>query len=598
MTPHRRRLPAAVSEALPDQQGFGLLSLIVVLALSTAVVGVAYTVYRQDAIASDASAAASSAAALGQVVRTAYASSPTFDLLTNARMTQERLWPKNVLDRNGQPVDPWGGSIQLAGANGDGFALTYEGVASAACPRFVSAAATGWDDVTVNGHSVLSGRKVQPAAAALLCSQAATATVQFLGNKGTGTATLPTLTSCVPPVPQTQTIAVAGELSDVPPYPASCLNQQRDAFCANPYALPAWGAWTNTTSTCAPVCVQPPPTLTPQTRTVPSSVSCPAGQTGSDTWTQNQTRTQSVVHTCSTPIGPVVDQSATYSPWVNSGGRIGEVNTCAPTCATRLPTAPWLPNPATQTRMVSGSAACPSGVGSDTWQQQQTQTRKATCATPGAAVDPVWGAWSAWSNTGGRLGEVNTCAPPCGPAPAPQTRTVACPSGQTGSVSQSEGWISKPAPTCWAASGTWSTVSSSCVTPPPPPACETPKFSNLVMIIGGEPVNPLAGPGSVHTPVSSIGDCVAWATPIWGYYTGGLNPTSFCVQMFEDIDAKISGGALSGQTIVPLSSTSDSVRSHWGAFTYDAINVPDMIANYTVAPGAPPFPLNGTSSCP
>jgi PilS N terminal. len=584
MTPHRRPLPAAVSEALPDQQGFGLLSLIVVLALSTAVVGVAYTVYRQDAIASDASAAASSAAALGQVVRTAYASSPTFDLLTNARMTQERLWPKNVLDRIGQPVNPWGGSIQLAGASGDGFALTYEGVASAACPRFVSAAATGWDDVTVNGHSVLSGRKVQPAAAALLCSQAATDTVQFLGSKGTGAATLPTLNACVPPAPQTQTIAVAGELSDVPPYPAACLNQQRDAFCANPYSLPAWGPWTNTTSTCAPVCVAPPPTLTTQTQTVPGSAACPGGQTGSDTWTQSQTRTQSVAHTCSTPVGPVVDQPATYSPWVNSGGHIGEVNTCAPTCATRLGTAPWLPNPATQTRMTPGSAACPSGVGTDTWQQKQISTRTATCAAPGAAVDPTWGAWSAWTNTGGKVGEVNNCAPPCGPAPAPQTRTASCPAGQTGSITQSEGWTSKPAPTCWAASGTWTTVSSSCVTPPP--ACPAATFVPVRIGYGVNGNNGGGWPGiwSVGNVATTIGG------PSSGFFTVQVTYHGQTVQATATCVGSIAKFG-----------TNDFCQTDNGAFTFTVGGGTFQVGVYSYKPskgdqGAGPWGAQGSAS--
>jgi len=483
MTPRRRPLAAAVSEALPDQQGFGLLSLIVVLALSTAVVGVAYVAYGQATITADAKDAATTSAAIAGRVRTAYASAATFDSLNETSALCDGVFPPSALVNaagttcpGGAVVakvsrNPWGGSIQLAGTGGAGFALTYEGVASAACPRFVAAAATGWSDVTVNGASVMSGHTAVPAAAALLCSQAATATVQFLGTKGTGAATLPTLTACVPPAPQTQAIAIAGQMSNVPPYPAACLTQTRTAFCANPYGLPAYGPWVNTASTCAPICVQPPPTLTPQTQSLPNqSAPCPAGQTGSDTWTQNQTRTQSVVHTCSTPIGPIVDQPATYSAWVNSGGHIGEVNTCAPTCATRLPTAPWVPNPATATQTIPVSVTCPSGqTGSDTWTQAQTRSRTASCANPSAAVDPVWSAWSAWTNTGGKLGEVNTCVTPppvCGPAPAPQTRTVSCPAGQTGSVSQRAGWISAPAPTCWAASGTWSTVSNTCVTPP------------------------------------------------------------------------------------------------------------------------------------
>lgn len=99
-----------------------------------------------------------------------------------------------------------------------------------------------------------------------------------------------------------------------------------------PKALPP-SPWVDVVNTCAPACIAPAPSLTPQTQTVPESALCPGGQIGSDTWTQNQSRTQSVVHVCSTPVGPVVDQPATYTAWANVGGKVGEVNTCASTCA-------------------------------------------------------------------------------------------------------------------------------------------------------------------------------------------------------------------------------------------------------------------------
>lgn len=54
-----------------------------------------------------------------------------------------------------------------------------------------------------------------------------------------------------------------------------------------------------------------------------------------------------------------------------------------------------------------------------------------------------------------------TPTPVCGPAPAPQTRTQACPSGTTGSWTQTLGWNSVPYPTCWETSS-W--------TPTEPPA--------------------------------------------------------------------------------------------------------------------------------
>jgi hypothetical protein len=58
-----------------------------------------------------------------------------------------------------------------------------------------------------------------------------------------------------------------------------------------------------------------------------------------------------------------------------------------------------------------------------------------------------------------------TAAPVCTPDPSsPQTQTLACPAGQTGSITQTR-TSTCPGPT-WSA---WTTSANTCVTPPPPP---------------------------------------------------------------------------------------------------------------------------------
>lgn len=461
-TPAPRPLASAIGQALPARsQGFGLLGLIVTIALGAAVTGVAFVAYRQSSNSADVASAASTAHDIANRVTAAYASSPDFSLLNSQAMTRDRLWPGcRPTGACQAPTNPWGGAIIAAGT-GAGFAVTFEGVPSDACVKLVTASSTGWAGITVGGTSVMQGRTVQPQTAGTLCSLAPTSTVQFLSSKA-ASGPLPTLTACVPPAPQAQTIACpAGQLSSVPPYSNLGISQTNQGFCNGAYGLPGVTPWQTIADTCTPACVAPAPTLTPQGQTVGGSATCPAGQVGTDTWQQQQQRVQTVTYACSTPIGPVATNPATYSAWVDVGGRIGEVNTCAPTCATRLGTAPWAP----QTQQVGGSAACPPGqLGSDTWQQQQT--RHASCASPGTAVDPTWGGWS---NTGGRIGEVNTCAPVC-VAPAPQTQSIGCPAGQTGSISQQRD-ASCPAPTGPASWGPWYQTGSTCApTAPPPPA--------------------------------------------------------------------------------------------------------------------------------
>lgn len=463
----QRRLAAAVGQALPaQQQGFGLLGIIVTAALSFTVLGVAYAVYRQTSTSADVAAGASSARDIANRVKAAYASSPDFSLLTNQALTRDRIWPGcRPSGPCNAPVTPWGGAIVAAGT-ATGFAVTFEGVPSASCVRLVAASSTGWDGITVNGTSVMRGQQVQAAAAAQLCSLADTATVQFLSSKAAA-GNLPTLTPCNPPAPATQTIACpAGQLSSVPPYNHNGITQTNEGFCNGAYGLPGITPWQTQSNTCVPACVVPPPSLSTQAQIVGGSAACPGGQVGTDTWQQTQNRTQTVTYSCATLIGPVTANAPTYSAWSDVGGRIGEVNTCAPTCATRLASPAWAP----QSQNIPGSAACPPGQqGNDTW--QQGQTRSASCANPGAAVDPTW---NGWTNTGGRQSEVNTCAPIC-TVPAPQQQAAACPAGQYGSITQQRD-ATCPGPTGAAVWGGWYTTVNTCATPalPSPPTASCP----------------------------------------------------------------------------------------------------------------------------
>ncbi len=92
--------------------------------------------------------------------------------------------------------------------------------------------------------------------------------------------------------------------------------------------------------------------------------------------------------------------------------------------------------PPDQLQWTPQGEACPGNwIGTHTWEREEK--REGFCASPTSSA-----AYSAWSPTGNRRGEVNTCAAPC-EAPAPETKwsasvEMACPAGMIGSI-----WIEK-----------------------------------------------------------------------------------------------------------------------------------------------------------
>lgn len=383
-------------------KGFSLLSIMIASALGVAVIGVAFAVYRQNTLSSDAAAAANEVATIGKRARAVYASSANLAQLSQAAALRDGVYPPTVLNHAGQPVNPWGGGIMFAGT-ATGFAVTFEGVSPAACPRFVAAAATGWDDVLVNGQSVMQGKRFSPVLAANDCSNAPNgqAVVQFQGALAAGGA-LPDLVPCVPPDSQSQTVACpSGQVSAIPPYSADGVTQTRSGFCNQAYGVPGWTPWQTVSNTCTPACLAPPPTVTPQTQWVGSAAACPSGQLGSDTWQQAQTRTETLTATCASPVGPLTPQAPTYSDWVNVGGRVNEVNTCAPQCVAPAPQTQTLGCPIGQTGAIQQqrTATCPSATGPAVWgawvTTQSTCTSTAPppdtgCPWPGMGSAPAW----------------------------------------------------------------------------------------------------------------------------------------------------------------------------------------------------------------
>jgi hypothetical protein len=191
-------------------------------------------------------------------------------------------------------------------------------------------------------------------------------------------------------------------------------------------------------------------------------VSCLAGRvTPSGAATFTQTRTGTVTYSCPDPWAAVVASSPVYTPWAPL-----ESAACAPACVAP----PTVNAPITRAAPPSTqSLACPAGQ-SGTWTQQRSRTENGTrtttyvCPAPTGAytTNPSTDAWLGTYNfTSPWVDTVNTCAPTCGPSPANGSRSLACPAGQSGTITQTHTWTSVPSPTCWAADS-WSTVSNTC----------------------------------------------------------------------------------------------------------------------------------------
>lgn len=253
-----------------------------------------------------------------------------------------------------------------------------------------------------------------------------------------------------------------------------CLDADGEEWGWAPSYTPVPGPWQVIDSTCAPC---PSGGVETALSWLPMTQACPSGWSGSHAWEEEHQRERSTSYNCpagTTTLPPVSE--GPWSPWVSTGARRSESNTCAapppvcspapppttstrshngcpagtygswlqsqttgwvaaphPTCWTIGAPGPWTPTTApptacapcpassatTEIRWVARSAACPSGQGgSNTWEAQQTRSRTASyvCPVGTTALPPAsFTPWSSWSDTGLTRNTVNTCAP-TGPA--------------------------------------------------------------------------------------------------------------------------------------------------------------------------------------
>jgi hypothetical protein len=480
-----RPLAQAIQAHCPTpaaQSGFGLLSLIVGLALSAAVVGVAYTAYRVNQQQSEVATATQNTRDLQQAVLSSYASAANFNGLSTQSAIAAGGVPKNLI-QGSSIVNPWGGTVviapvNIAGAagpgNNNGYALTFDQVPSSECANFALHGGQGFYAVNVNSTSAMNGAQVSVPTASSLCNKSAN-TVQFIQAKSSPNAPgQPGLTVCVPPPPASQQVACpSGQLSSVPPYSVNGVTQTNYSFCNSEYGSPGTTPWTPSANTCVPACVAP----ASSTGTESQTGTCPAGQVTSTGATSfPQTATDTITYACPLPIGGYTTTPGPFGPWSPAVGTV-----CAPQC---------IAPPAT-TGSQTVTVSCPAGqvTSSGATSFSATETRSVTysCPAPQGSYITTYGSWSAPSPAASSV-----CAPKC-VAPAttssPNYQWVnanpGCPSGQTGTYSYQYqqvqtitttyscpapqgGYTSSTSAGGWSNTGATQNVTNTCAPIPPP----------------------------------------------------------------------------------------------------------------------------------
>ncbi len=384
----------------------------------------------------------------------------SFQGVSADRVVTDALMPSRMFDGRTLRTG-WGTQVSVLPhslhAPADGFSVVYPLAPSAVCSRLGAATARNLHDLRIDGVSAFTGGLPDPGAIAGLCGQRDVVTMEFVYHSGLVAGSvvaapplaLPPISPGVMPPTSAPVGAPVGPVGPVGP--------------AAPVApvTPAPGV----PSVEAPPSVAPPATpvspATPPPSVVPPSVSPP-----------------STVAACSPPAAS--SEARTLTCPNGQVGMVTEQRTTTWACpeawgAPQSSTTTWTavdsscaPCPGPETR----SRACPSGqLGSITDQ------RVFVCSGAGA-----WGNWAQVANT---------CAPACVlPTPGSQTstetraasHTLACPAGQTGTITQERQEqrtqtrsASCPAPTGafvwsawsawsdWSATTAWATTSNTCV---------------------------------------------------------------------------------------------------------------------------------------
>lgn len=383
-----------LNPALRNNRGYGLMEALIVAVCIAVGIAAIYTFYQKVYATQEAHEESQNVAELTDRIMKAYGPMANFTGLSTSSIINEGVVPSSIGVSGGSIISSFGGNVvvtpqNIDGIAGAGFGITYRDVPKNQCSKLVASVnqlqrfraitVTALGSGNDNGATVVAEHgRLNEQVMSTACNSASRLNVTFVYQKTDSITGASGLELCVAPSPENRTVACpSGHLGSI--------NETRIATCETPYGLPIWGAWTETSNTCAIICT-PAPT-SPETQNFP----CPTpNHVGAVTKTR--------VSSCPAPTG-----SAVWSDWTEIA------NTCAPACI--------VPSPELRTSI------CPAGqVG------QISERRVATCPTPTGS--PEWGNWTVYENT---------CQLACSP-PTPSTEvqwrqaSEACPQGYSGNI--------------------------------------------------------------------------------------------------------------------------------------------------------------------
>ncbi|HEL3200030.1 TPA: hypothetical protein UMF75_002389 [Stenotrophomonas maltophilia] len=424
--------PTKLAQACAHAHGFGLVEVLLVLGVASAISVAAWLVFGPASVAADVKQTQMDFSETATAIDRSLGIVGGFSGLSTSLVRTDGLAAQRL--RQGEALrNVWGGSVSFVAntvrRGNDSFLVETRDVPKAACAKLVAAMAGDpavWD-AQVNGESVYVGNKYDPATAAAACQTNGGDRLGFVYFSGLASgssvavsaiALPPALVAVTPANPATPVTPVNGAPSVGNAAPGTPGVVTPGTPVAPPPAVPTAPPAPATPTTPQPTPAVLPPDTPPDVKlcavppTQTQNVTCPAGQIG--------TVTQQRIGYCGAPTGPVyaADGTLVYESWGVAGylPAVTTSNTCAPACIA----------PASSSVAITRSApaesqnvGCPAGQTGEHWQQRtqvENGTRTTSWACPAATGSPVSSTSDSWSGTysaaSGWVTTSNTCATP------------------------------------------------------------------------------------------------------------------------------------------------------------------------------------------
>lgn len=413
--------PTKLAQACAPAHGFGLVEVLLVLGVASAMAAAGWLLFGPTSVAADVKQTQLDFSETANAIDRSLGILGGYSGLSTSLVRTDGLAAQRL--RQGDALrNVWGGSVSFVAntvrRGNDSFLVETRDVPKAACAKLVAAMAGDpavWD-AQVNGESVYVGNKYDPATAAAACQTNGGDRMGFVYFSGLASGSSVAVSAiALPPAP----VGVTPANPATPVAPINGAPSVGDAVLGTPGVVtpgtpvappPAVPAAPPAPAT--PTTPQPTPTVLPPSTptvlpvcTVPptqsQNVNCPAGQIG--------TVTQQREGFCGEVGGPYEAwATGTYGPWTTVS------STCAPQCVAPASTSEAITRSAPAE---SQNVGCPAGQVGEHWQQRsrvENGTRTTSWACPAATGSPVSSMSDSWSGTytatSGWGTTSNTCA--------------------------------------------------------------------------------------------------------------------------------------------------------------------------------------------